>query len=158
MKVTDQELFKMIWQNQMRLLAYEVLTNYIGGRVNVVSDDEHDYQFCSQQARISAGKITDQLGDASVKRRIKQLVEKGWLRTSRKNDFSHTMIDGDEAFEAFQAARQWWIDKGIPTGYGRDENGKQVALCVEKPKDLDSLIAACANDLICHQPAPKRYL
>lgn len=158
MKVTDQELFKMIWQNQMRLLAHEVLINYVGGSVSVISDDEHDYQFCSQQERVSAGKITDQLGAASVKRRIKQLVEKGWLRTSRKNDFAHTMVDGDKAFEAFQAARRWWIDKGIPTGYGRDQNGKQVALSVEKPKDLGGMIEACANELICHQPAPKRYL
>lgn len=152
-KISDRELFTLIWLRQMRSLATKVLVHYTGDQVGVIGSEDRNYHFCSELARVNAGGVTDQLSPQSVKRRIQGLAEKGWLRNMGGNDFRHTMIDSPEARKAFQAARQWWLDRGIPTGYDTDEGGSGGSRCVEKPKDLNVLVQECSEYLVeAHQP------
>lgn len=55
-------------------------------------------------------------------------------------------IDNHEAREAYQLARQWWLDHGVPTGYDREHNCMR---CVELP-NYNDMVEQCIAQLNHH--------
>lgn len=131
MKITDQQLMQEIWRLQLKQLAYRVLDHYVGERYATKKDDEHDL-FHSSYMHGGLGKlITSELSDSQRRIRIKRLIASGKICCPRIG--GSFFISTLQAIEAFQAARQFWLDKGVPVFvYQQVEPvplNKEVLLC-----------------------------
>jgi|GEM_PF-5837287 len=108
MKVTDQQLMQAIWRLQLRQLASRVLDQFVGGCYATRKDDEF-YQFHSSY--MHGGMVNTDLSDSQRRIRIKRLIASGHLYQNNCRSFC---IQTHQAAEAFQAARQFWLNKGVP--------------------------------------------
>jgi hypothetical protein len=144
MSISDEELLRNIWVNQLRILAGNVTIRHCNSRFGVVSDDEYNFSRVSAQARISCDRITDVLGHDQLKRRIRRLCDRGHIRPYGGQDMSHFFITGDMAMEAFREARNWWMNKGVPTGWTGEGSYKSSPL----PAQEDIMKWECEDHLV----------
>ena len=161
MKITDEELLKAIWTNQLRLLSTEVLQNYIGGSVGVCGDRDEDYKYSSYEHIRSRCRITDKIGSQQLLKRLRELKSKNLIETymaiwRQPESFLCFMIKNDKSLEAFKSARQFWLDKGVPTGYSTLDDGRG---CANSTKDVvvDSLLPECEKMLMEKYGEVKRF-
>lgn len=148
MKITDEQLLDAIWENQLRILPKGVLNNYIGGSVNVCCDERNWHVYSSEEHRMSMERITNKIGRKQLISRIRSLIKNGSLYCSMsdyKGLFTTFMIDNKKALEAFKAARQFWLDKGVPTGYYKTEG--RTGSITTKDVDVDSIVPECQRFL-----------
>ena len=112
MKITDQQLLQAIWRLQLKQLSYRVLDHFVGERYATRKDDEFS-QFHSSYMHSGLGKlITSELSDSQRRIRIKRLIASGHIyQCSTGGSFC---IQTQQATEAFRAARQFWLSKGVP--------------------------------------------
>jgi hypothetical protein len=109
MKITDQQLMQAIWHMQLKQLASRVLDRYVGGCYATREDDDFN-QFHSSY--MHGTMVITELSDSQRRIRIKRLIAAGYIyqtRTSRS-----FCIQTPQATQAFQAARQFFLDKGVP--------------------------------------------
>lgn len=112
MKITDQQLLQAIWRLQLKQLAYRVLNHYVGDCYATREDDEF-HQFHSSYMHSNMGKlITSELSDSQRRIRIKRLIAAGHVYQCRTG--GSFCIQTQQATEAFRAARQFWLGKGVP--------------------------------------------
>lgn len=112
MKITDQQLLQAIWRLQLKQLAYRVLDHFVGGRYATVQDDDF-HQFHSSYLYSSLGKlITTELSDSQRRIRIKRLIAAGHVYQCYNG--GSFCIKTQQATDAFRAAREFWLSKGVP--------------------------------------------
>lgn len=112
MKITDNQLMKAIWLYQLKRMAKGVVHNYVGQCYATAGNADSDFYFSSYMWAGESALITTELAESQRRVRIKRLLEEGRLHR-RHNDRSF-FIGTDVAREAFEAARQFWINSGVP--------------------------------------------
>lgn len=112
MKITDQQLLQAIWSLQLKQLSYRVLDHFVGARYATRKDDESS-QFHSSYMHSGLGKlITSELSDSQRRLRIKRLIAAGHVYQCPTG--GSFCIQTQQATEAFRAAREFWLSKGVP--------------------------------------------
>lgn len=149
MKITDKELLDAIWTNQLRLLSKEVLDNYIGGSISVCGESEFDYIHTSSEHRMRRDNVTKKISFKHLSSRLQKLASNGHISRDTYSDhlILTFMIPGEKAREAFKAARQFWLDHGVPTGYSKLKDDRSCANTT-KDVDVDSLLPECEKMLM----------
>jgi hypothetical protein len=109
MKITDQQLMQAIWRLQLKQLASRVLDHYVGGRY-ATREDDHTSMFYSSY--VYGTMVITALSDSQRRVRIKRLITAGYIYQSTTG--GSFCIQSPQATQAFQAARQFWLDKGVP--------------------------------------------
>ncbi|MEQ5834193.1 hypothetical protein [Marinobacter sp. NFXS9] len=150
MKISDIELIQAIWKNQIRLLSGSVVMRYVGGMYGVCRNDDFWYVSNSSEHRCSRQNITRVLGEQQLWSRIKRLYQEGHLSSKYHGELLTFFIDGELAREAFSAARNWWLARGIPQGM---ENG--ASRCVPLSENqYQAMQKDCFADLMDMFPSP----
>lgn len=140
MKIWNDELIHKVWLAQLKKISRCVCDRYIGGGIGVCRKE--NYQRCSSIHIIERQKITDKIGAQQLRKRIIDLIDDGFLIwTYRDLTF---MIDTEQAKEAFEAARQFMLSKGVPCGWD-DENKRMRTVRVG---DAEALFSECHEHLI----------
>lgn len=134
MKINDEQLLRKIWINQLRNLCAGVLHNYVGGRVGLCNNDEYWFQAASGESFISRSRVTDCLGKSQLLNRLRKLADSGLIRTYRDLTF---WIENEQAWLAFNSARAFWLEHGVPEGI--EKNGR----CRTANVDVESLSEKC---------------
>lgn len=152
MKITNQELLKAIWINQLRLLSKSVLQNFIGGSVGVCGDRNEDHKYSSYEHIRSRCRVTNKIGSKQLLKRLRELKSKKLIETylarwKQPESFLCFMIENNNSREAFKSARKFWLDRGVPTGYSKLEDGRTCANST-KNVDVESLLPECEKMLI----------
>lgn len=142
MRISDEELLQAMWENQLRLLSSRVLYTYFGGRYGLVADEEFWFKSVSSEHRISRQNITELIGSQQLMKRIRGLCKQGDVKDSHSDSLTF-FIDGENAKKAFQEARHWWLEQGVPEGF---ENGACRTVAMEADK-IERLSAMCQNHL-----------
>ncbi|MCH7421260.1 hypothetical protein [Shewanella sp. MM_2022_3] len=146
MKITDEELMQRIWQMQLRTVTTGVLDCYAGnaGREYAVSGAKCDSEFlyASSMMLFNREQLTNVICKSQLLFRLRDLARQKLI----KMDSRTFRIDNHEAREAYQLARQWWLDHGVPTGYDREHNCMR---CVELP-NYNDMVEQCIAHLNHH--------
>lgn len=118
MKITDSELMQAVWENQLKNLSTGVLHRYIDNKHSVRgADDEH----WSAHEHISfVHHIITPLTRAHLRNRIKRLISQGLIYSGYGEKVLTFQIRSQQASSAFIAAREFWLDIGVPTGFDFD--------------------------------------
>jgi hypothetical protein len=145
MKITDDELLHAIWLNQLKNLSSGVLCNYIGGGVGLW----RNFEFASDQHIRWREEVTDRLSKQQLLKRIRKLAECGKITSPYGKRLLTFYIESPAAREAYEAANQWWRERGVPEGYGKHPDGRDYAKTV-KLDNLDALKAECAQYLLAN--------
>ena len=125
-KISDEQLMKLIWDNQMLLTAEAPLNLYVGNVYGLLKEacntDFHYKSGVSQhRARIDKAIITE-LSRPQLLKRIKNLVNDGLVSSPYGKDEMLTIfIDSDRALEAFMYAHKYWDSQGVPSGFDEDK-------------------------------------
>jgi len=139
-KFTDAEMIRMIWMNQIRLVASAVVDCYAGEKYGVKRSNNFDFEHSSAECRVSARRITQGLSENHLKRRIKKLISQGYLGTYMRD--TYFFLDDPIARELFEDARNWWIERGLPSG----SDGSRMKTA-PMPGSWDELVAECRDEL-----------
>lgn len=107
MKITDQQLMQAIWRLQLKQLASRVLDHYVGGRY-ATREDDHFHMFHSSY--MHGTMVITALSESQRRVRVKRLIASGQLYENGRC----FCIQTPQAGEAFRAARQFFLDKGVP--------------------------------------------
>jgi hypothetical protein len=146
MKLTDEELLKIIWKHQLTH-ATSIITTYIGDRYSLESfhgDEEMDrfcsYRNCFALSMVSRRTLTDKVGYQQLRKRIIKLIKAGKL-ISIMGECDFYLIDGELTKRAYKHARQFLLEKGLPEGAEYDANGsfikmKTISLTEQQYKDI----------------------
>jgi hypothetical protein len=147
MKITDDQLLRLFWVAQLNKLASGVLSNYVGGRSAVNDAKGSDFEYASSLCRGSAAKITSEIGRNQILARMTRLVAskklEGRFYGSCLGSF---WISSDIAIEAFLAARQWWLIRGVPTGFCTEKQGMRTVLVPELKRMKDECQEYLVNE------------
>lgn len=148
MKITDTELLDAIWENQLRLVADDVIHNYAGGGKGLCCVSDFWYKSSSSEHIRTRYRITKKIKEPQLLNRLKQLKAKGFIETDYDRDglFLTFMIVGNTSREVFEFARQFWLDKGIPEGSYKLDDGRDC-MCTTKKVDVEALLPECIEML-----------
>ncbi|MCG9964578.1 hypothetical protein [Shewanella cutis] len=143
MKITDEELMQCIWQMQLRTMVVGMLIYYVGNRYGVIAE-KIGSGLCStsRMSIVQRQHLTNAICKNQLLFRLRDLARQKLI----KMDSFSFYIDSHEAHEAYQLARQWWIDNGVPTGYDSERN---CMLCVELP-NYNTMVEQCLAHLNHH--------
>ena len=139
MKISDTELLQAIWLNQLKQLSKGVLGHYVGDSWGVCSDDDFWYEAASGEGRVSRQNVTSEIGSGQLLSRLRALSQAEKIKFKRELTF---FIDSPLARKAFQTARVFWLQNGVPTGH---ENGKARTAKVD---NIELLKQECESLLI----------
>lgn len=79
MKLTDEQLMQLIWENQMRIMPKKIIHRYVNGGYSLCTDDQFWYsQSCAENVA-SRTRITKVIGKQHLLNRIRVLVSKECL-------------------------------------------------------------------------------
>lgn len=134
MKITDEQIIEAIWNNQLRLLSRNVLVPYFSGRHGVCCDDDFSFEWCSVLHIPCVSVMTDAASPEQITRRIRKLINAGEIHSQFGQD---VMVNNDTARSAFNAARQFWLEQGVPEDESFNIPGPVVI------DDFESKAAAC---------------
>ena len=133
MKLSYDALVQAIWTYQLKTLSKHVLHRYVGGGHGVV--DEGWFLNASGIHTCERGLITDKLGKQQMFKRVRELIEDKYVSWAHKpNTF---FLDTKQAKAAFTAAREFWLSKGVPTGYHEEGGGSKFVVLENHPQMVD---------------------
>ena len=143
MKITDEELMQHIWQMQLRTVTTGVLDCYVGNEYAVSGAKcDSEFLYASSMKLFNREHLTSVICKSQLLFRLRDLARQKLIKIDR----GAFRIDNHEAREAYQLARQWWLDNGVPTGYDREHNCMR---CVELPSYND-MVEQCLAHLNHH--------
>lgn len=141
MKVSDADILKAIWREQVKRTARGVIENYVGERKGLRSESSKRYS----QALYMIGRagLNVPLSKGHLGKRLKQLIGtvEGLEWFGRPGN-SYQFV-GERPDEVFTYAWHWWSARGVPDGY---EPGKGCR-CV-KVENFDQLAADLELELV----------
>ena len=143
MKLTDDQLMKAIWLYQLKRMAKGVVHHYVGQRYATSDSSDGSFYHSSYMWAGESALITTELAASQRRVRIKKLIKQGRLH-QQHNDRTF-FINSVAAREAFEAARQFWINAGIPVWVYQ----KVDPVPLTEAKRL-SLELSCAEHLVKH--------
>lgn len=121
MKVSDNELTRLIFVEILKSLPKSVTMNYVGGMTGIVKDSEF-WRSSSLSLHINERKrITSKITSAHLLNRIKKLSRlnddnKNKIITTHPSDRSYPLtftLDDPRLLDAFYFSRNFWISKGV---------------------------------------------
>jgi hypothetical protein len=143
MKVTDAEILKAIWREQIKKTAHGVIDNYIGGTKSV-SYGQFRQGYAQNLYMISRQQLGLPLSKGHLGRRLKALISSGgplqW--DGREGNAYHFKCKASD--DVYAAAREWWAGKGVPTGFDEENKRTRTALV----DDFDGKVAQLQQDLL----------
>ncbi|MGH8421890.1 MAG: hypothetical protein ACRER3_05970 [Pseudomonas fluorescens] len=120
MKVSDAEILKAIWRQQVKITAKGVVCSYASGRKGVEGKSSQHY--VQDMHIVSRERLGIPLSGGHLRKRLIALIGTGDLCWSVHNcTFWRKNAIADEVFDY---AVQWWTERGVPTGY--DEVDKRM--------------------------------
>jgi hypothetical protein len=129
MKISYDAFIQAIWTYQLKALSKGVLHRYIGDKYSVVG--EAWYRNATSIHTCERGFITEKLGKQQAYKRIRTLIEDGYVKWAHKD--CTFFIDTKQSKDAFNFAREFWLSKNIPTGY---EDGRAKCVLIENHEQL----------------------
>ena len=143
MKVTDAEILRAIWLAQVKRTARGVITNYVGGSKGLTGDTDQDRHYSQYQSMISRGGLGIQLSNGQLARRLKVLIDGKNLHWCGRPGNAYEFRT-DAAMDVFRFARNWWAERGVPTGFDSDKKCMRTA----RVSDYESLAAQLEQELL----------
>lgn len=143
MKVPDSEILQAIWRAQVKRTAKGVIVNYVGGSKGLTGERDLDRHFAQYLSMISRGALGISLSNGQLARRIKSLIGQAGLQWNGRPGNAYE-FQTQAATEAFHFARNWWAERGVPTGFDH-ENQRMRSI---KLSDYESLVAQLENELL----------
>lgn len=125
MKIHSDALTQAIWTLQLKQLSSDVLQRYVGDKYGLVPNDDTWYKNASDIHLCERQKITDKLGKQQILKRVRKLIDEKYIAWAHQN--LTFFIDTKQARKAFVVARDFWLSKGIPEGFG-DKGMRCVSL------------------------------
>lgn len=141
MKVSDEKLLKAIWIYQLKQVAKGVVQRYSGGRSATCEARDSNFQFASYMWHGEADKMETGLSSSQRRIRINKLIKQGKLTKVSKG----FCIRSAAAYAAFESARLFWIEAGIPVYI----HPKTAPVNLTDEERL-SIQLSCADKLIKH--------
>jgi hypothetical protein len=129
MKISHDGFIQAIWTYQLKALSKGVLHHYVGHKYSVVCEDW--YRNATSIHTCERGFITEKLGKQQAYKRIRSLIESGYVTWAHKD--CTLFIDTQQSKDAFNLARYFWFSKNIPTGY---EDGRAKCVPIENHEKL----------------------
>lgn len=142
MKITDEELLDAIWQAQLRATAKGVIHYYIGGGIGLCNDNDTWYKHSCDLHVIERSQITKKIGDQQLLKRLRSLVDKGFILSLYGKRLLTFMVDKNSAWLAFKDAREFWLDHGVPEG------SNEGVMNTTKDVNVDDLLSRCQKMLL----------
>ncbi|MCU7962375.1 hypothetical protein L5M28_07260 [Shewanella sp. SW32] len=140
MKITDEELMQCIWQMQLRKVTTGVLTRYVGDEYAVSGEKcDTEFLYASSMKLFNREHLTSVICKSQLLFRLRYLARQKLIKMDSRTFY----IDTPEAREAYQLARQWWLDHGVPTGYDREHNCMR---CIKLP-NYNDMVELCIAHL-----------
>ncbi|KJH75314.1 hypothetical protein [Pseudomonas sp. ES3-33] len=143
MKVTDAEILQAVWLAQVRRTARGVITNYVGGSKGLTGERDQDRHFAQYQSMISRGGLGIQLSKGQLARRLKALIDGDTLHWCGRPGNAYEFRT-ETAMAVFRYARNWWADRGVPSGF--DEVNKRMRTI--RLSDYDKLAVQLEQELL----------
>lgn len=154
MKITDEELLDLIWEAQLRHTAKDVIHHYIGGGIGLCDNNDTWYMHSCDLHISHRGGLTKKIGRKQLLLRIRRLAGKSKIkvlmktrRKGKENDVLTYMIDCKESRAAFEDARRFWSDHGVPSGCHKLEDGREP-INTTKYVYFEGLVPICQAMLI----------
>lgn len=143
MKVTDAEILKAIWREQIKKTAHGVIDNYINGNKSV-SYGQFRQGYAQNLYMIGRQQLDLPLSKGHLSRRLKALISNGgplqW--DGREGNAYH--FKGESADTIYAHARDWWADQGVPTGFDEENKCTRTAPVA----DFDGKVALLQQEML----------
>lgn len=110
-KISDDELLRLVWLNQLRNLAKGVVSKYFGGKFGLVDDTDFWYMAACKTTRCERMRVTSVLSEGQLLQRLRKLGDRGRLKWQKNPEMF--WIDSDCSRAAYRAAREYWIVEGL---------------------------------------------
>lgn len=117
MKITDEQLMKAIWLNQLKRTARGVIDKYAGGRYGLGPKSDTNFFFSCSEHIISRDRITKIISNQQLRNRIKSLINSGKIHSCYGDTLLTFCINTPDAHKAYEKAREVWKYFGLRSGY-----------------------------------------
>lgn len=112
MKITDDQLMKAIWLYQLKRMAKGVVDHYVGQSFATRESSDSNFYYSSYMYFGETKNIHTELATSQRRVRVKRLIQQG--RLHQQGNDSCFYFNNQAGREAFEAARQFWINSGVP--------------------------------------------
>jgi hypothetical protein len=133
MKISNEGFLQKIWERQLLKLSSNVLSKYVGGKFSVTATD--DFENSSSLSTAERQCITDKLGKQQILKRIRELANSGHIKFIYR-DFTFAIIS-EQANQAFEAARNFYLEHGIPPHGFDSEKQSMNCMKLDNHKELE---------------------
>lgn len=142
MKVTDNEILKAVWREQLKKTAHGVIDNYVGGVKGL--KDPRSQGFAQSLYMISRQQLDVPLSKGHLANRLKTLVgAAGTLQWEGRSGNAYRFT-GYGADEAFSYALNWWQKQGVPGGFDVEQRSMRTA----RVEDFEGKVAELQAELL----------
>lgn len=143
MKISDEELLRMIWHNQLLLATEAVLCEYVGDRVGLVNIDDYFWMHKAMYLLLNERhKLHAPIGDQQLLYRLHELARQQFIVIDRYRRSFY--IDSHTAREAVRCAWEFYFRYGIPEGYDADNR----CMRTKKVAHLNALKSSCQRHIM----------
>lgn len=126
MKISDEELLRIIWHNQLLLATEAVLCEYVGERVGLVNIQANFWMRAAIRVPLSQiGKLNAPICDQQLLYRLHELARQQLIVIDRYRRSFY--IDSHTAREAVRCAWEFYFRSGIPEGYDAENRCMRTA-------------------------------
>ncbi|KMK51402.1 hypothetical protein RO21_06450 [[Actinobacillus] muris] len=160
MKVSDDEILDLIWDETLSKIARSTFIRYIGnylGTYDLVTIRENSEERISYFAALTLSDIKDgsMLSESQLRVRVKQLIQNGELVRVCQHGF---MFHHEALKEVVVKAVKYWQIVGLPYGYESDSVVKCCKCVPAENFNLFQLSQNCYQILRAEHPKYKEEL
>lgn len=147
MKVTDDALLLAIFERHLERIPSQIINRFVGGEYGL-RDLKIEKEGIGPFIYITAAErehIKVKLSHSHKLSRIKDLVAKGKLeaRLLADDSLNFFYLDTPNMINAIGAAYEFWLDKGVPSGWLKQGSGLRAV----KLDNFDALCQECTDSL-----------
>ena len=143
MKVTNAEILQAIWRAQVKRTAKGVIDNYFGGNKGLKGDSDQDRHYSQYLSMVSRGALGIPLSKGHLAYRLKALIGVGALQWFGRPGNAYEFRT-DAATDVFHFARKWWEERGVPSGFDKQNQRSRTA----RIDDYENLAAQLERELL----------
>lgn len=125
----------------MMRTAKGVITNYVGGSKGLTGDSDQGRHYAQYQSMISRDGLGINLSKGQRARRVNVLIDGDKLHDAAVRVTHEHRTKA--AMDAFQFAREWWTEHGVPIGFDLTNSACELLSSAAMTLLPNSLSASC---------------